>query len=97
MHRHVRQHAQGPYVSVSYGIFKLKEKWIYALILYLEAISSGQPPAKMKIQFPLRESHWGNKYLREGCVLRGRWPTENAINGIFEGSLSHNVMPGLSF
>lgn len=30
-----------------------------------------------------------------GCMLGNRWPTENQLNGITRGSLSHNVTSGL--
>lgn len=52
---------------------------------------------RMIIQFPPKQSHWGEKQLlRTHCMSSSRCPTESELKGIFVGSLSHNVVTGIS-
>lgn len=47
----------------------------------------------MKIYFPLRKCHLGNKLLiRVGYMTGSTWPTESELQGIFESSLSQNLV-----
>lgn len=44
---------------------------------------------------PLSVAH--KPHLRAGPMTRSRWPTQNELNGIFGGFLSHNALSGLFF
>lgn len=83
---------KGPVQVCSRQVPRAEKRSGHMLPSLAQKLSSIDNHLQMRIWFPLRESHWGNKLLlRESYMSSSRWPKESKFNFIFVESLSYNL------